>query len=733
MANNFVARQDFSIPTEWELQKIAGRDFWVTFQTFYRGAYRKDRDYDPLAYAYAPDVLVKADKATDEIKRLAEIPAFNDTALNIVMYRGWTENKDGSVTMILPRVPKGLGDRPLFLNVGYYARLGQNAMRVLAGDIKNNRKEFEKWREQNPNFAGFISGLEWLGDISQAPMALDILTGRFNDPNHWMVKVCLKNEKPVEISDAEYEKIKKEWFPDTVMEAKQHRLGTAEKYVKRLAEMCFDDPSLQVFGDGHIASYHLVGKWGAKIIWMETSRPWQMWQNQMISARGASRQFNKPWFWYVASYGNGYDNKGKFISGNYSVIQYEGKEPNSSPFNGVSPSGIRRVFYMTYFSGANIMEREGDTCAYFTSFKFDKLSRQGQDYVDFYNFTKANPDRGTPYTPIALLSPWDKLSLRGGKYSGTAGGAMHHAFLCSIFRMFPDKYLTSKYPDYGYPVMGQDNGGKKDPIQQKEGREWCLANNPYGDVFDQLTPDFDDKSDFKRAIDGYKAAIMLDEFAKDKEMAQILIDYVKRGGTLVINTRQLNELFPKEFTGVALTGETLERNGYTFDGIALAGAKTIKAEAGIPVFIRNDYGNGAVVVTTPRYMIPMPNDKDFLKQYNDAKSGKLIFPYIRELLDNLCGESLPIKVTGDIQFGLNKTRTGWWIYLLNNKGVYRLYGDPEKIDLNRTATVTVDVSRLAPKTVRELFSKEDVPVKNGKVTVTVGPGDLKCLRVDCNH
>jgi hypothetical protein len=725
--HTFVARADFDVPPEWSPEVINGRDFWNVFHTYYRGAYRTF-DYDSDAYIFAPDVLMTADKASEHLKRLSKIPAFTDTALALIMYRGWSKGPDGSNSLVLPRVPKGLANRPLFLDVQDCVRLGTTPKNVLLEDFKSDRKVLDEWRRDNPNFKGFISGLEWLGDISQCKVNLDALTGRFDDPNHWALKKLKKSKgELMAIPDAQYDRLIQTWCPPVTAEDR-YRLGVAKKYVERLAEICFGDPSLLVYGDGHVVSYHLVAKWGAGVVWMETSRPWQMWQNQMISARGAARQFNRPWMWYVASYGNGYDNKGKYIAGG--EYRSYAQSETFAPFHGLTLSSVKRAFYTSYFSGANYMEREGARTAFLT-FPFDTatLSKQGNDYIEFYNFTRANPGRGVPYTPVALLSPWNKLSERGGKSNATPGGAMHHAFLCSIYRMFPDEYLTSKYPGYQHVVMGQENKDSEDPIQRKEGHEWCFSNNPYGDVFDQLTPDFDDKSDFKRVINGYKVAILLDEFTKDAEMVGILTDYVKKGGTLVVNTRQLNELFPKEFTGVVLTGETVERNGYAFDRVSLAGARLLKEEAGMPVFTCNGYGKGVVIVTTPRYMIP--DNKDYFGQFRDAKSGKLIFPYIRELLDGICGESLPIKVTGDIQFGLNKTKTGWWIYLLNNKGVYRLYGDPEKFDPNRTATVTVDVSRLNPKTVRELFSKQNVSVNNGKVTLTVGPGDLKCLRVDC--
>ena len=38
-------------------------------------------------------------------------------------------------------------------------------------------------------------------------------------------------------------------------------------------------------------------------------------------------------------------------------------------------------------------------------------------------------------------------------------------------------------------------------------------------------------------------------------------------------------------------------------------------------------------------------------------------------MDCIAPGLLPVKVEGDIQYGMNKAAGGWWLYLFNNKGV----------------------------------------------------------------
>jgi len=305
---------------------------------------------------------------------------------------------------------------------------------------------------------------------------------------------------------------------------------------------------------------------------------------------------------------------------------------------------------------------------------------------------------------------------------------MDNAFRAAIYRMFPDDYIKSKVPGFQYECMDSYGPNKHDGVR-KAGFEMSLANTaPYGDVFDALTPDFPDQTSFKRIIPAYKVAILLGEYAKNPEMAKVLMDYVKNGGTLVINTRQLNADYPKDFSGLELAGTTVRSDDYLLDEVKLAGAQVIRKDAaGFPLFTRNSYGKGIVIVTTPQYMIPPASDRQ--AQANDANTGKLKFPHIESLLKMLCDEVNPVKVDGDVKFGLNKTDTGWWLYLFNNKGVMKLDGKPQWFDMNRVAEVKIDFDKIKVNSVKELRSSEKFAVKENKLTLRIDPGDFKILEL----
>jgi len=81
--------------------------------------------------------------------------------------------------------------------------------------------------------------------------------------------------------------------------------------------------------------------------------------------------------------------------------------------------------------------------------------------------------------------------------------------------------------------------------------------------------------------------------------------------------------------------------------------------------------------------------------------------------------------------GLNKVPDGWWVYLINNKGVTKFTETAETLDPSATATVTVDLRALRVSGAREL--RGDVPIAIGRernvITVEVPPGDIRVIKI----
>ena len=92
-----------------------------------------------------------------------------------------------------------------------------------------------------------------------------------------------------------------------------------------------------------------------------------------------------------------------------------------------------------------------------------------------------------------------------------------------------------------------------------------------------------------------------------------------------------------------------------------------------------------------------------------------------ERLTRLARELLPVEILGDpVQSQINRTRTGWVIELVNNRGVAKKPGEPAVIDPQGKARVT-----LKPKvrftSAREWRSKV-VHERAKEIVVKIGPG-----------
>ncbi|MBE6372173.1 MAG: hypothetical protein E7055_08885 [Lentisphaerae bacterium] len=705
---------DFNVPDSWKPKVILGRDFWmIGSPIIFRGDKMVPSENSCMT---AGDAFYPLEKASPGIRKLASIPAFYDTAKILGCFYDCTRKKpDGTYSFLLPKIPdhKLITDYPFFLYETFVLRttmIGRNyrpdqakmwrrfepvkeqVQRFYFG--KFDLKNLQDFRREHPNFIGVIGCTEWYNEASA------LFNSRFDGAVKWKM-----------LTPEQAEQVRREYrVDDRSADVQRYR---AKKLFDRGAEIVGDASLINIF-DGANCVGHLAAYYGAGVIGCETSRIWRYWENQMICERGAARQFGRAWQWFIASFATRFTPDGKKVTADYDGIR--------RPLQGMSHNLIDRTFYYAWLSGANFIQREAFANKLFTSANRD-FSPEGENYVRFFNFTKAHPGRGTPYTPIALLKPAFNIDRRESVISeNTPGTGMVNAFKTAIYRQYPDEYIRSKIPGFRYEPAHEN-----DTMFNKAGFEMGLTNTaPYGDIFDALTPDFPDQSSFRRIIPDYKAAILLGEYPNQPEMEKILVDYVKNGGILVLNTRQLTPGFPESFTGIRLTGKNQLKKGYRIDLIQPAGAQVIrKLPDGTPLFTRNQYGKGSVIVTTPQFLIP--ETKNWRMQAVKASSGALQFPYIEQLLKTLCEEVSPVKVDGDIKFGLNKTASGWWLYLFNNKGVMKMDGEPEKLDPARTAKVKIDFHKLQVRTAKELRSGRELAVRNNLLELEIGPGDFMIL------
>ena len=91
-------------------------------------------------------------------------------------------------------------------------------------------------------------------------------------------------------------------------------------------------------------------------------------------------------------------------------------------------------------------------------------------------------------------------------------------------------------------------------------------------------------------------------------------------------------------------------------------------------------------------------------------------------LAGLVSDLYPVSLSGDVVWGLNRTRKGWWLWCFNNRGIVKFADAYQEVDPAGARTVTVDLKRLAVRQVRELVSGTDVKISGNGFSFTVAPG-----------
>lgn len=364
---------------------------------------------------------------------------------------------------------------------------------------------------------------------------------------------------------------------------------------------------------------HYGLEWGGRCALIELSEngnPSML--TQMAFARGAARQYRKFFATYQATMmGTGYTD--------YTPLkQYDENVETvwaTGPHFGPSKELYRRLLFTSYLSGATVMmfeapqwvhvmqgEREGEYV----------LSPHGEVFAGLLEYDGKYEDRGVPYQPVALLldylhgfSPPYQTNCAVGRsgmqtWFSTPYERGDHQVYQTFWTIFP--WCRQRIERHGYP----------------------LTNTPFGNIFDVLVANPPSGVVTREVLESYRVAFLVGTIRFSQDLKARLLDYVKGGGTLVANALHASEL-PEELKG----GEVLFDSG------------------GVKVTAK-DVGAGRVI-TTP--------DSDLLDEENKA------LPVLGEILATMAQEICPIKVKGDVQYHFLKTKNGWLVALLNNKGI----------------------------------------------------------------
>jgi hypothetical protein len=206
---------------------------------------------------------------------------------------------------------------------------------------------------------------------------------------------------------------------------------------------------------------------------------------------------------------------------------------------------------------------------------------------------------------------------------------------------------------------------------------------------------------------------------------------VRNGGTLVINVAQLKNV-PEQFSGVRLRNETGEAHNarclapgeeaqdlksqiFRYEKLELKGATAlITTLSGEPLVTVNKVGKGNVVFAA----VP-----DLLGE------DERITTFAAHMLAHVFADAVPVKVTGDVEYLINRTANGWIVTMLNSNGVFKTQQGMAQVDRSAYVNVTIALTGQQIQSATEWTSDTTVKVERGNLNLQIAPGSLAIVEL----
>lgn len=537
---------------------------------------------------------------------------------------------------------------------------------------------------------------------------------------------------------------------------------------------------------------HALTEWGVRFLGMESAAVQPMFGMRIAFTRGAVRQYGGNMLYYHAP--NFGDTATTFTKAQNFAGPDHFFHSRYGTTMGPSLSWYRKSYYLYYMAGASAIFLEQGHDQFFQPGPGEhpfQLNPYGRITAEFIRFVEKHPDRGTPYTPIAfLLDPahgWEMTDyphwpfnvsqisrhdralrqLFGVAYypglvvEGEPATGDRQAFVNGIFGDIFDVLVASEVerqpssaksperpkPEVKKPAQPKPSPSPVKPARQK-GEEWTYEGSDASQTTSETATPLQDASQADASIlhsanhirsaplpilDAYRAIVVGGHIEWPKSWIAKVQDYVKSGGTLVLNAEQI-KLLPASFVGVSLTGSNSEADTarclspgetphdlsgqmFRYEKIELKGAQPlITTSNGDSLVTVNKVGKGSVIFAA------LP---DLLGH------DERITPFAAHMLAHVFNDATPVKVRGDVEYLINRNGKGWVVTLFNNNGVYKPALGMAQVDRSAYVTTTISLPGKLIQSAADWIDDKPVEVKNengaNSVSVSLAPGGVAVI------
>jgi hypothetical protein len=705
---NFKEPASYELPAAWKLHTFKDKGFlylWNMTHTSAKDTWLGDKpDRVKFPYNVADnDVRESFEKkyaARDDVPIFSDpriVPTFHGSGPGIFA----TDPRTGEVLEAGKRFAKWLDqhpDRPWAMMMNYHPD-------VLIGE--QGIAQFQKYRDR---YVGSIAG-ESLGyfypDVEKMKAATDGATTR---------RQLLEAFAPL-------------------------TLGTnREKYQQVFGRDLDPNPYLDVISclsTGNIVYAPLCADWGARTIGYESAAASSsILPMRWAFMRGAARQWGNTTATYrscnfgdsstIFSDTQSYHSPKNILDNYYSV------------FSGAGMTWYKFDIWYQYMAGSSMFYHEqgfdefwrpGGTTA--AGIQDVQLSPKGKLVDRFLRLTAAEPDRGNPYTPIAFLVDyahgWEPAPFWPNSFKNWHGH--QERFLPSDHEKMLEQYFWTAYhpigPESEKPITGTNE-----------------VNVPgvYGDIFDVIYA-YPDATKW-RTIDSYPVVIAAGDIDLTEAEGQRLADYVDAGGTLVVADSHLTGPGAAALK-LPASGASGESSGYRWSLTAGAAATDAGRDAGeLLASQRYRFKEIAIAGEGTRALATTPEGKCFCAAI-DRGAGRIVYlsvprglgvdkgihPVVPRLIAHLSRGLMPLQVSGEVEWLVNRTTTGWAVTLLNASGQDKPQQGITPTDYRENKSVTIQL-HVPITTARDRLQTDEAPkVENGIVKLEVPAGGVRIVEL----
>lgn len=481
---------------------------------------------------------------------------------------------------------------------------------------------------------------------------------------------------------------------------------------------------------GNIVFAPLCADWGARVVGYESATATSSVLNMRWAfMRGAARQHAGLTATYrscnfgdsstIFSNGGSYHTPQNLLDNYYSV------------FSGAGMTWYKFDIWYQYMAGSSMFYHEqgfdefwrpGGTTA--AGVKEVQLSPKGQLVDRFLRVTAAEPDRGSPFTPIAFLVDhahgWEPAPFWPNSFKNWH--EHQDRFLYGDHeRMLEEWFWTAYYP------IGPES---EKPIT---GTNEVYLPGVFGDIFDVIFA-YPDVAKW-RTIDTYPVVIANGEIELTAAEGQRLAEYVQRGGTLLVSDAHLTG--PGAAALQLPSPATLEEADSYRWLLSSPDAATEPATHAAPRFRFR-----AIPQEAGRPLAVTPEGKVFCAAI-DRGAGRIIYlsvprglsitkhahPVVPRLIAHLSRGLMPIEVDGDVQWLVNRTKAGWAVTLLNPAGQAKPQQGITPTDYRENRLVTIR-GRVPFTSARDQLLPDDpLTVQDNQVQCEVPAGGVRIIRL----